>query len=170
MFQLNGHQRRLLFMVVMVLLIGIGFKVVDRHRKAIDFNLKGLLDGYKYSTAINLTPNEVRATTPALQPDSEKPINPQTAQPKTVIPQTDSKPSKTAKVSKTSKALPITLIEINKADSLELLKLPGIGPVLAGRIIACRDSIGKFNNAGDLLKVKGIGDKKLAKIKPYLKY
>lgn len=45
----------------------------------------------------------------------------------------------------------------------ELKMIPGIGPVMAGRIIAARP----FRSADDLKKVNGIGDKKYAKIRPY---
>jgi comEA protein len=58
-----------------------------------------------------------------------------------------------------------TLIEINQAAANELEALPGFGPVLAQRIIDERNRVGKFSTQEDLLKVKGIGEKKLAKIK-----
>jgi len=54
-------------------------------------------------------------------------------------------------------------IDINKATEKELKMIPGIGPVMAGRIIAARP----FRSADDLKKVNGIGDKKYAKIRSY---
>jgi DNA uptake protein ComE-like DNA-binding protein len=54
-------------------------------------------------------------------------------------------------------------IDINKATEKELKMIPGIGPVMAARIIAARP----FRSADDLKKVNGIGDKKYAKIRPY---
>jgi endonuclease YncB( thermonuclease family)/predicted flap endonuclease-1-like 5' DNA nuclease len=54
-------------------------------------------------------------------------------------------------------------IDINKATEKELKMIPGIGPVMAGRIIAARP----FRSADDLKKVNGIGDKKYARIRPY---
>jgi competence ComEA-like helix-hairpin-helix protein len=54
-------------------------------------------------------------------------------------------------------------IEINTATEKELRMIPGIGPVMASRIIAARP----FRSADDLKKVNGIGDKKYAKIRPY---
>jgi competence ComEA-like helix-hairpin-helix protein len=168
MGQLNSHQRRLLFLVVMVLLVGIGFKIADRNRRAIDFDIRGVLDGYKYTTAISLTADEVKATTLAVQADSTKQIKPpQIIPPKLELQQTK---IKSTKATGKTKALPLAPIDINVADSLDIQKLPGIGPVLAGRIIACRDSLGGFKSPGDLLKVKGIGEKKLAKIQPYVKF
>ena len=54
-------------------------------------------------------------------------------------------------------------IDINTATEKELRMIPGIGPVMAVRIIAARP----FRSADDLKKVNGIGDKKYVKIRPY---
>ncbi len=56
------------------------------------------------------------------------------------------------------------LININTADTTQLAKLPGIGPSLAQRIVKYRKESGAFKTPQDLGKVKGIGEKKLAKI------
>ena len=53
--------------------------------------------------------------------------------------------------------------DINTATEKELRLIPGIGPVMAARIIAVRP----FRSADDLKKVNGIGDKKYAEIRPY---
>ena len=54
-------------------------------------------------------------------------------------------------------------IDINTATEKELKMIPGVGPVMASRIMAARP----FRSADDLKKVNGIGDKKYAKIRPY---
>jgi competence ComEA-like helix-hairpin-helix protein len=54
-------------------------------------------------------------------------------------------------------------IDINTATEKELKTIPGVGPVMASRIIAARP----FRSADDLKKVNGIGDTKYAKIRPY---
>ncbi len=54
-------------------------------------------------------------------------------------------------------------IDINTATEKELTTVPGIGHVMAARIIAARP----FRSADDLKKVNGIGDKKYARIRPY---
>ena len=54
-------------------------------------------------------------------------------------------------------------IDVNTATEKELRSVPGIGPVMAARIIAARP----FRSADDLKKVNGIGDKNYAKIRPY---
>lgn len=53
-------------------------------------------------------------------------------------------------------------IDLNTADQAALETLPGIGPALAGRIIAWRDENGGFRSVDDLLAVPGIGEKLLA--------
>ncbi len=59
-------------------------------------------------------------------------------------------------------------ISINKATYEELITLPGIGPKTAERIIEYRDTYGPFWTLEDIKNVKGIGDKKYAKLKEYI--
>ena len=58
---------------------------------------------------------------------------------------------------------------INDVGASELESLPGIGRVLARRIIDYRDRIGRYKSLEELKQVKGIGDKLYLKISPYLK-
>ncbi len=50
----------------------------------------------------------------------------------------------------------------NQGDAKELMELPGLGPVLAGRILELREREGPFEAWDDLTRVRGIG-KKLTK-------
>jgi competence protein ComEA len=59
-------------------------------------------------------------------------------------------------------------LDLNHATAADLDALPGIGPVLAQRIIDYRQAHGPFKKIDDLENVSGIGPKKLARIKPYL--
>ena len=59
-------------------------------------------------------------------------------------------------------------LDLNTATLEDLDALPGIGPALAQRIIAYRQSHGPFKKIDDLMEVSGIGPIKLEKIKPYL--
>jgi hypothetical protein len=57
-------------------------------------------------------------------------------------------------------------LDLNRADSSDLVLLKGVGPVLAGRILEHRSRVGGFGGTGDLLGVRGIGPKTLAKLLP----
>ena len=60
-------------------------------------------------------------------------------------------------------------LDINSATAKELQVLPGIGPKIAQRIVDYREAHGPFTSVDDLSKVKGIGAKKLEKIRPFVK-
>jgi competence protein ComEA len=57
------------------------------------------------------------------------------------------------------------LINLNRATAAELEELPGIGPVLAERIMAFREANGGFRSVEDLQRVSGIGEKTFAALK-----
>lgn len=61
-----------------------------------------------------------------------------------------------------------SLININTADTRELIKLSGIGEVKAAAIVAYREEHGAFSSVEELLNVKGIGKKTLEKIRGYV--
>ncbi|MDP8957691.1 MAG: helix-hairpin-helix domain-containing protein, partial [Actinomycetota bacterium] len=56
-------------------------------------------------------------------------------------------------------------IQLNEASAAELETLPGVGPVLAERIVAQREEHGPFASVEDLLDVPGIGEAKLAALR-----
>ena len=57
------------------------------------------------------------------------------------------------------------VVDLNTADQTALETLPGIGPGLAGRIIAWRDEHGRFTAVEDLLDVSGIGDVRFTELR-----
>lgn len=59
------------------------------------------------------------------------------------------------------------LIDLNNASIDELMELNGVGPVIAGKIYDYAKEKG-FKSVEDLINVKGIGEKKLEQIKPYV--
>jgi comEA protein len=72
-----------------------------------------------------------------------------------------------SKKSGSKKAFEGTLA-LNKASASALESLPGIGPATAARIIEYRTAQGKFRDISELMEVKGIGEKKLAQLRPHL--
>lgn len=59
-------------------------------------------------------------------------------------------------------------INVNTANVDELVSLQGIGPVLAQRIVEFRKENGVFKDESDLVKVKGVGEGKLKKMRDHI--
>lgn len=59
-------------------------------------------------------------------------------------------------------------VDVNRASLEELMKLNGVGPVLAHRIIEYRRQNGPFQSKAELKKVPGIGPKKFEAVKDYI--
>ena len=64
---------------------------------------------------------------------------------------------------------PTAALDLNLASAEELDALPGIGPVLARRIIETRRHSGPFDSAEDLLRVRGIGPRLLERLRPRIR-
>ena len=71
-------------------------------------------------------------------------------------------------VSGATKKPPLKPVNINTANSEELQQVPGIGPVTAEKILQMRKSYGAFKSVDDLLSIRGIGRKRLDKMRKYL--
>ena len=63
---------------------------------------------------------------------------------------------------------PAGKLNLNRATTAELDALPGVGPVIAERIISFRDEFGPFQSVDDLLDVPGIGEARLADLRERL--
>jgi competence ComEA-like helix-hairpin-helix protein len=59
-------------------------------------------------------------------------------------------------------------VNINTATSEELQQVPGIGPATAEKILQMRKSYGAFKSVDDLLAIRGLGPKRLEKMRKYL--
>lgn len=63
---------------------------------------------------------------------------------------------------------PAKPIDLNLANVKELQELPGVGPVTAQRIIDMREKSGRFHRVEDLLAIRGISQKRLDAMRPYI--
>jgi competence protein ComEA len=73
-----------------------------------------------------------------------------------------------ASTSRAEKQPPSKPIDLNVANVKELQELPGVGAVTAQRIIDMRQKSGRFHRVEDLLAVRGISQKKLDAMRPYV--
>ena len=64
---------------------------------------------------------------------------------------------------------PSELVGLNSSSAEQLEQLPGVGPVMAERILEFRNANGPYKKIEDLLKVRGIGDRTLTKLRPLVK-
>ena len=71
-------------------------------------------------------------------------------------------------LSSASKAVRARKVNLNTATKTELMTLPGVGEATAERIILFREEQGSFKTINEMRKVKGIGEKKFEKLKPYI--
>lgn len=76
--------------------------------------------------------------------------------------------AQSASMSATTKKPPLQPINLNAATSEELQLVPGIGPATAEKILLMRKSYGAFKSVDDLLAIRGIGKKRLDKMRKYL--
>jgi competence ComEA-like helix-hairpin-helix protein len=63
---------------------------------------------------------------------------------------------------------PATPLDLNTATAEQLEQLPGIGPTAAQAIINFRVKSGRFQRVEDLLAIRGISQRKLDELRPYI--
>ena len=62
----------------------------------------------------------------------------------------------------------VGVVNVNTATPEQLDLLPGVGPKIAGAIIAYRDQNGGFEIPSELTAVRGIGERALARMRPFV--
>ena len=117
----------------------------------VSFVFAAFIVGFFSGRNLNRTPVQIRTLSPA-------PVRSATEAPTEA---TAPSPTESAPTEVTTPAGPINL---NTATAAQLETLPGIGPTLAQRILDYRAANGPFGSVGELLKVSGIGEKKLEAI------
>lgn len=60
------------------------------------------------------------------------------------------------------------VVNINSASAEELMRLPGVGPAKADAILALRERLKRFPKIATIMRVRGIGRKTYARLKPML--
>lgn len=76
--------------------------------------------------------------------------------------------SPTLSLATAKKPLPSHLVDLNRAAPEELAQLPGVGAGLAARICEHRARYGSFRRVEHLLMVRGISERRFARVRPYV--
>ncbi|WP_298402222.1 helix-hairpin-helix domain-containing protein [uncultured Chloroflexus sp.] len=98
-------------------------------------------------------------TTPAVTAPEPAPATPET--PVATAPEPSHEEESVAAALATTETTGIEPIDINRADREALIALPGIGSVLADRIIAYREAHGPFKSVDELMAIAGIGERNI---------
>ena len=59
-------------------------------------------------------------------------------------------------------------LDLNRATLADFVRLPGVGPVIARRILEAREEAGRFGAVDDLVLVRGLGRARLERIRPFV--
>ena len=81
-----------------------------------------------------------------------------------------SRPKRPASAPQPASTVPAGPVDLDRASALEIESLPGIGPTLAARILAARDSAGPFGSMEALCEVRGIGPALSEKLRPLVTF
>ena len=114
-----------------------------------------------------INPQHASGITPQIGESPTRHVSPS---PTSSTPQSNSTLSQTPETTdpSTSGSVDSSPVNINTADLEELQRIPGVGPATAQHIIEYRNQAGGFRSIEDLKNVKGIGDKKFAKMAPMI--
>ncbi len=142
MFTFNRNEQIILLLLCGVLIIGIVIRYLDSK------NPDHIPDFEVHKNAVEV-------------PSPEE---------KTEVPQVTSLTQRQSPVPSPKENVPQVreLININSATAKEFERLHGIGPQIAGRIVAYREKNGAFKRVDDITKVRGIGPKTLERLRPHL--
>jgi comEA protein len=139
MLGFSRNEVRALLLLICLLLIGSGITLYQRYRANQRVDIVSVIE--KSARARYSSPSTEKEETRTVESGSTNPNETEAEQ---------TSPQK---------------MDINAANAYELEGLPGIGPVLARRIIEYREKHGRFQTLSELKKVTGIGDAKLEAVR-----
>ena len=84
--------------------------------------------------------------------------------------ETPPKPPKPLKPPKPKRPPPIPIVDLDVAPMALIESLPGIGPVIAERIVADRNQNGPFGSLAEFQRVKGVGPAMAERLSPYVTF
>ena len=144
MFTFNRNEQIILLLLCGVLIVGIAIRYLDSK------NPDSIPDFEVHKNAVEVPSIEEKAEVPQVTSLTHKQSSVEVPSPKEDVP-------------------PVReLIDINSATAKEFERLHGIGPQIAGRIVAYREKNGVFKRVDDITKVRGIGPKTLERLRPHL--
>lgn len=144
MFSFNRNEQIILLLLCGVLIVGIVIRYLDSK------DSDRIPDFEVHKNAVEVPSPEEKAEVPQVTSLTHKQSSVEVPSPKGDVPQVRE------------------LIDINSATAKEFERLHGIGPQIAGRIVAYREKNGAFKRVDDITKVRGIGPKTLERLRPHL--
>jgi competence ComEA-like helix-hairpin-helix protein len=148
-----GPQLRLLILLALTLLVGLGV----REWRAGFPDAAERLEGFDRDDGPALVPDAAPPASGATGPAPPAPRRSGPSPPPLAPPPAPSPPSP-----------PAEPLDVNHADAAALARLPGVGSGLARRIVEERERRGRFDSPEALRYVLGMGPKKLAAIRPFI--
>ncbi|MDE2797188.1 MAG: helix-hairpin-helix domain-containing protein [Gemmatimonadota bacterium] len=144
MFTFNRNEQIILLLLCGVLIVGIVIRYLDSK------NPDHIPDFEVHKNAVEAPSSEEKTEVPQVTSLTQRQSSAEVPSPKEKVPQVGE------------------LININSATAKEFERLHGIGPQIAGRIVAYREKNGAFKRVDDITKVRGIGPKTLERLRPHL--
>lgn len=144
-------ESRAIILIILAILVGTAIKIIKNQTAFNSFNFESFDKEFIYKTNLYQSVSDLALVDTITNSGTTEEIN-----------------TKKSEKSKKEHNLKEKSININSATKDELIKLPGVGPSTAEKIIEYREKINGFKKIEDIMKVKGIGQKKFDKMKPYI--
>jgi competence ComEA-like helix-hairpin-helix protein len=160
---LTHDEIKALALLIALALLGAGIAHLDaRHPEILSLTLGDSLRLGRASSAAenSVVPEPVAASSGGMQSESRRAAGSPT----------DAHADSIARAETSGASVDVTgRMNVNVATAAELELLPGVGPKMAERIVEERKRNGPFKRPRDLRRVKGIGEKTLARLLPYVR-